>query len=136
MTRDRVDRLPGATPPTWLDYLHHERSLLAAMVLVGLCIYATLASPKSRVVEEGNSRPDFEWAPRLPLRRIILRVVVSTLFGIATVILIWSILTKPPVLPAVPQHHPIVVPPQRPMPPPGGHRPEGHDRSAQRPEAG
>jgi hypothetical protein len=43
---DRLNHLPGVTRPTWLEILYRERSLLAAMVLVGLCIYATLSSPK------------------------------------------------------------------------------------------
>jgi hypothetical protein len=45
---DRLDRLPGARRPTWPEFLYHERSLIAAMVLVGLCLYATLSSPNRR----------------------------------------------------------------------------------------
>lgn len=45
VTLDRLNRLPGAKPPSWLDYLIYERTLLAAVVLVGLCLYATLRSP-------------------------------------------------------------------------------------------
>lgn len=44
-TLDRLNHLPGAPSPTWTDRLHHERPLLAALVLVGLCLYATLCSP-------------------------------------------------------------------------------------------
>jgi hypothetical protein len=45
-TLQRLNRLPGATRPTWLEVLYHERALLAAVALVGLCIYATLTSPR------------------------------------------------------------------------------------------
>ncbi len=45
VTRDRLNRLPGVTQPTWREILYYERSLIAAMVLVALCIYATLSSP-------------------------------------------------------------------------------------------
>jgi len=44
-TLDRLNHLPGAPQPTWTDRLYHERPLLAALVLVGLCLYATLCSP-------------------------------------------------------------------------------------------
>ena len=46
VTLDRLNRLPGVTVPTWLEILYHERSLIAAMLLVALCVYATLSSPK------------------------------------------------------------------------------------------
>jgi hypothetical protein len=49
VTLDRLNRLPGVTQATWLEIMYYERSLLAAVVLVGLCIYATLSSPKPRV---------------------------------------------------------------------------------------
>lgn len=42
---DRLNRLPGVTRPTLLQAMYYERSLLAAVVLVGLCIYATVSSP-------------------------------------------------------------------------------------------
>jgi hypothetical protein len=45
VTLDRLNHLPGVTHPSWLAILYHERSLIAAMVLVGLCLYATLSSP-------------------------------------------------------------------------------------------
>lgn len=48
VTLDRLNRLPGVTQPTWLEVLYYERSLIAAAVLVGLCIYATLSSPQAR----------------------------------------------------------------------------------------
>lgn len=50
-TRERLNHLPGVTPPTWLEFLYYERSLLAAVVLVGLCFYATLSSPKRKVID-------------------------------------------------------------------------------------
>jgi len=45
VTRERLNHLPGLTQPTWLEILYHERSLLMAVLLVALCIYATLSSP-------------------------------------------------------------------------------------------
>ena len=47
-TLDRLNHLPGVTQPTWLEVLYYERSLLAAAVLVGLCLYATFSSPQAR----------------------------------------------------------------------------------------
>jgi hypothetical protein len=47
---DRLNHLAGITRPTWLEVLYYERTLLAAAVLVGLCIYATLSSPKLKTV--------------------------------------------------------------------------------------
>ncbi len=46
--RHRLDQLPGARQPTWTEIIIAERSLVAAVVLVGLCLYATLASPRRR----------------------------------------------------------------------------------------
>jgi hypothetical protein len=52
-TLDRLNKLPGATQPTWFEVLYYERALLAAAVLVGLCIYATyLSPPPKRVTNE------------------------------------------------------------------------------------
>jgi hypothetical protein len=48
VSRERLERLPGVTPLSWWDGLWYERSLLAAVVLVGLCLYATLTSPPLR----------------------------------------------------------------------------------------
>lgn len=48
VTLDRLNHLPDAPQPTWIDLLYHERPLLAAMVLVGLCLYATVCSPRPR----------------------------------------------------------------------------------------
>jgi hypothetical protein len=45
---DRLNHLPGVSQPTWWDLLYFESSLIASMVLVGLCVYATLSSPKRR----------------------------------------------------------------------------------------
>ena len=55
VTLDRLNRLPGVTRPTWLETMYYERSLLAAVVLVGLCIYATLASPKPGITARAAS---------------------------------------------------------------------------------
>jgi len=53
-TLDRLNHLPGVTRPTWLEMLYYERTLLAAAVLVGLCIYATLSSPKLRASQSDS----------------------------------------------------------------------------------
>ncbi len=49
--RERLNHLPGVTPPTWLEFLYYERCLLAAAVLVGLCFYATISSPKRKAID-------------------------------------------------------------------------------------
>ncbi len=64
VTLDRLNRLPGVTQPTWLEAMYYERSLLAAMVLVGLCLYATLSSPKPRVVDAADASSRAESLPR------------------------------------------------------------------------
>jgi hypothetical protein len=51
VTRDRLNHLPGVVRPTWLEFAYYERSLLAAVVLVGLCFYATATSPAPRAKE-------------------------------------------------------------------------------------
>jgi hypothetical protein len=60
VTLDRLNRLPDVTDPTWLASLYYERSLLAAVVLVGLCIYAALSSPMPPAVgtKDGLSPPE------------------------------------------------------------------------------
>ena len=59
-TLDRLNHLPGVTQPTWLEYLYYERTLLAATVLVGLCIYATLSAPNLKRFDpaDGSLPPD------------------------------------------------------------------------------
>jgi hypothetical protein len=52
--RDRLNHLPGVTQPTWLAVAYYERSLIAAAVLVGLCIYATLTSPQPKPRSQGS----------------------------------------------------------------------------------
>lgn len=47
-TLARLNTIPSAKFPTWLDYLYHERTILAAIALVGLCLYATFSSPAPR----------------------------------------------------------------------------------------
>lgn len=44
---DRLNNLPGVTQPTWPQILYYERSLIAAILLVVLCLYATLSAPKA-----------------------------------------------------------------------------------------
>ena len=46
VARERLNRLPGARPPTWSEIILHERTLIAALVLVGLCFLATMTSPR------------------------------------------------------------------------------------------
>jgi hypothetical protein len=53
-TLNRLNRLPGVTRPSWLDFLYYERTLLAAAVLVGLCIYATISSPKLKATDPAD----------------------------------------------------------------------------------
>jgi hypothetical protein len=45
-TLARLNELPGTTRPSWPQILYYERSFLAAVILIGLCIYATVISPK------------------------------------------------------------------------------------------
>ncbi|MFM9962450.1 MAG: hypothetical protein ACKV2Q_14655 [Planctomycetaceae bacterium] len=52
--RERLNHLSDAKPPTWLEFLYYERSLLAAMVLVGLCLYATIRSPNRKTVHSAK----------------------------------------------------------------------------------
>ena len=60
VTLDRLNHLPGVKDRTWLETLYYERSLLAAVVLIGLCIYAALSSPMPRAIEtkNGSSPPE------------------------------------------------------------------------------
>jgi hypothetical protein len=45
VSRERLEKMPGVLPVSWWDTVYYERSLLAAIVLVGLCLFATLTSP-------------------------------------------------------------------------------------------
>lgn len=54
ITRQRLASLPGVEPPTVWQWLYYERNLLAAVVLVGLCIYAVWISP---VVQPAVQQP-------------------------------------------------------------------------------
>jgi hypothetical protein len=45
VTLDRLYQLPNVSRPTWLECLYYERTLLAAAILVGLCLFATFSSP-------------------------------------------------------------------------------------------
>ena len=44
----RLNHLSGVAQPTWLDYVYYERSLIMALLLVALCLYATVSSPAAR----------------------------------------------------------------------------------------
>jgi hypothetical protein len=45
-TLARLDQLPGVTRPSWLEMLYYERTLIAAALLVGLCLFATFSLPR------------------------------------------------------------------------------------------
>ena len=45
VTREALDDLPGVESLTWRDYLRYERTLIAVILLVLLCIVATLRAP-------------------------------------------------------------------------------------------
>jgi hypothetical protein len=62
VTLDRLNNLPGVTQPTLLQAMYYERSLLAAVVLVGLCIYATVSSPTPGA-DPGDLDPSVAKAP-------------------------------------------------------------------------
>ncbi len=47
-TLARLNAIPTARFPTLFDYLYYERTILAAIALVGLCLYATFSSPVPR----------------------------------------------------------------------------------------
>lgn len=57
VTLERLNRLPGVHPPSWYDYLYYERTLLAALVMVGLCLYATILSPTLKMAEAEGEPP-------------------------------------------------------------------------------
>ncbi len=48
VTLDRLNRLPGLKPASWWRTLYYERNLLAALVLVAMCIYATLSEGRQQ----------------------------------------------------------------------------------------
>ena len=62
VTLDRLNSLPGVAQPTLLQAMYYERSLLAAAVLVGLCIYATVSLPTSGAAQ-GDVDPSVAKAP-------------------------------------------------------------------------
>jgi hypothetical protein len=53
-TLNRLDEIPDVRRPSVLDYLYYERTLLAAIALVGLCLYATFTSPRRSVSLPAN----------------------------------------------------------------------------------
>lgn len=62
--RERLKHLPGISPPGWLTYLYYERSLVMAILLVGMCLYATLTSPAA------TSAPEFDTLTAEPQHRL------------------------------------------------------------------
>ena len=44
-TLERLNQVPGISRPTIWDYLVRDRSLWFALILVGLCLYATIGAP-------------------------------------------------------------------------------------------
>ena len=57
VTLNRLDQLPGITRPSGSEILYYERSFLAAVVLIGLCIYATVISPNPTGALRKNRDP-------------------------------------------------------------------------------
>jgi hypothetical protein len=55
VTRARLAAIPGVQPPTLGQWLYYERNLVAAVILVGLCIYAVWISP---VVQPSGATAD------------------------------------------------------------------------------
>ena len=53
-TRQRLDQIPGISQPSLWDYIRLNQSLWFAVLLVGLCVYATLGSPQ--ILKEANDR--------------------------------------------------------------------------------
>ncbi len=47
VARERLNALPGVHPPTWFEILNAERSLVAIVILVGLCLFATWTAPRT-----------------------------------------------------------------------------------------
>jgi hypothetical protein len=45
VTLDRLNHLPEVSFPKWLDDVYYERRLIMAVLLVALCLYATMSSP-------------------------------------------------------------------------------------------
>jgi hypothetical protein len=60
VTRNRLNDLPGAQRPTWWQMLYYERNMLAALVLVGLCIFAAASSPSPRAINSDEPTPPAE----------------------------------------------------------------------------
>ncbi|MFT5302793.1 MAG: hypothetical protein ACI814_003610 [Mariniblastus sp.] len=52
--RKRLDQIPGISQPSLWDYIRLNQSLWFAILLVGLCIYATLGSPQ--ILKEANDQ--------------------------------------------------------------------------------
>lgn len=56
-TLARLDQVPGISQPTAWDYFVRDQSLWFAIVLVGLCLYATLASPSKSLATTSATTP-------------------------------------------------------------------------------
>jgi len=52
VTRDNMQHLPGIHQPGWLEFAYYERNFIAAILLIALCIYATVSSPVAAVLPE------------------------------------------------------------------------------------
>ncbi len=57
VTRDNMLHLPGIHQLGWLEYAYYERSFIAAILLVALCVYATVSSPVAAVCSSNTIRP-------------------------------------------------------------------------------
>ena len=58
--RQRLDQIPGIPQPTLWDYFRLNQSLWFAVLLVGLCVYATLGSPRILKEDPGEPAPPVE----------------------------------------------------------------------------
>lgn len=57
-TLARLNRVPGISQPTVWDHLVRDRTLWFALLMVGLCLYATLGAPEMRAPEMGTAKMD------------------------------------------------------------------------------
>jgi hypothetical protein len=111
VTLDRLDHLPGATKPSWPDILYYERSLLAAMVLVGLCIYATFTSPIPEEVESGEEM--FCGLPDAEMNFPWVRIALALLSAIGAILIVWLLwMSKVPADVVPPAAKRVALPPQ------------------------
>ena len=124
VTLDRFNRLPGVTWPGWFDVLYYERGLLAAMVLVGLCIYATLSSPKPKFVVGAESGCGLTGAEmKYPWKQVAASLAFATIVAGATLYYVLRHTPKHVVTPPLPARR--VVAPRAAPPQHRPHRPDG-----------